>query len=63
MTDKTYPSLASNAGNGAPCPTEHDYGAKPPPADQDPGLPTDFNMGQPVVPDDVDSIYGHTQGR
>lgn len=45
----------------APLPSEADYGADPPPADQDPGLPAGIDIAQPATPDDDDGLYGHTQ--
>ena len=50
--DKNNPQPASNAGNGAPFPSEADYGAGLPPADGDPGFPADINTGQPAALDD-----------
>ena len=38
-TDESNPPPASNAGNGAPIPSEGAYGADAPPADGDPGPP------------------------
>ena len=64
MTDEHSPPPASNAGNGAPLPSEADYGAGPPPTDEALGLPADIDTGRPdetAALDDDDSLYGHTQ--
>ena len=59
--------LGSNGGDGAPLPSEGDYGVDQPPADEAPGFPAGMDMGRPDEPavgdddGDVDSIYGHTQ--
>ncbi len=45
----------------APLPSEGDYGASPPPADEPPGPPVDFDNGQPAAPSDDGSIYGHSE--
>ena len=59
--DERDPAPATNGESGAPFPSETDYGAGPPPADQDPGLPAGIDIGQPAAPDDYDGQYGHTQ--